>query len=124
MDDAALGSIEYGAEHLGIPLIVVLGHEKCGAVKAAVDSAETGAHVHGRVRFITEKIQKSLDRTGQSADICEACADEHIRSAVAEIGGSEIVGALVREGKTRIVGAKYGISSGKVTFFDPACPPK
>jgi len=117
VDDAVLGSIEYGAEHLGIPLIVVLGHEKCGAVKAAVDSAKTGAHVHGRVGFITDKIQKTLERADDAADIYETCADENIRSVVAEIGGSEIVGGLIREGKTKIVGAKCGISSGKVTFF-------
>jgi carbonic anhydrase len=115
VDDVALGSIEYGAEHLHIPLIVVLGHEKCGAVKATVDSA--GHTVHGALRSITDKIQRSIDRVGASGDVYEDVTDENIRSTLAEIKSNKVIAGLISEGKTEVTGAKYGISSGQVTFL-------
>ena len=115
VDEVALGSIEYGAEHLHIPLIVVLGHEKCGAVKATVDSR--GETVHGCVKYITDKIQISLDKVGAAGDVYEACTDENIRHTIEEIKGNGIVAELLREGKTEVAGAKYGIADGKVTFM-------
>jgi carbonic anhydrase len=117
VDDVALGSIEYGAEHLHIPLIVVLGHEKCGAVKATVDSARAHEHVHGCIKSITDKIKKSLDKVGDTLNVYEDCTNENIRSTMNEISANKIVGALIREGNTKVVGAKYGISTGKVTFM-------
>jgi carbonic anhydrase len=122
VDDVALGSVEYGAEHLEIPLIVVLGHEKCGAVRATVDSVRASKHVHGCIRSITDIIKKSLDKVtadtvGDSPNVYEDCTDENIRSTMAEIEKNKIVGALIREGKTTVVGAKYGFSDGRITFM-------
>ena len=117
LDEVALGSIEYGAEHLGIPLIVVLGHEKCGAVKATVDS-HGGHGVHGCIRSITDKIKISLDKVGDSDNIYEDCTDENIRATMAEIRSNRIVAELLAEGRTEVAGAKYGIGDGKVTFWD------
>lgn len=117
VDDVALGSIEYGAEHLGIPLIVVLGHEKCGAVKATVDS-NGGKGVHGCIKSITDIIKISLDKVGASGNVYEACTDENIRNTIIEIKNNTIIAELIHEGKTAVVGAKYGIDDGKVTFWE------
>lgn len=115
VDDVALGSIEYGAEHLNIPLIVVLGHEKCGAVKATVDAHGDAG---GCIRSITEKIGKSYGKVRGSRNPYEACEDENIRDTVAEIGNNPVIRHLIREGKVEVVGAKYAIDSGKVTVLD------
>ena len=113
VDDVALGSIEYGAEHLAIPLIVVLGHEQCGAVKATVD----GGEFHGCIKTITDKIALSLHRVGRTAAVYEDCADENIRQTISDIKNNKIVAELIHEGKTEVVGAKYGLRTGKVTFM-------
>lgn len=114
VDDVCLGSVEYGAEHLGIPLIVVLGHESCGAVKATVE----GGEVHGCLKSVVDKIDVSLKKVTGSADLPCACEDENVRTTVATIKANPIIKELIDAGKTTVVGAKYGIKSGLVTFFD------
>lgn len=113
LDEVGMGSVEYGAEHLHVPLIVVLGHEKCGAVKATVD----GGDIHGCIKSITDKIDKSLEKVRESKNVYEACEDENIRNTAEEIRKNKVVATLIKEGKVEVVGAKYGINSGKVTFF-------
>ncbi len=113
-DDVVLGSIEYGAEHLEIPLIVVLGHEKCGAVKAAV---EAEGDVRGCIKSITDKIGKSYDKVRGSRNACEACEDENIRDTVADIKNNKVIARLIKEGKTEVVGANYAIETGVVMFY-------
>ena len=113
VDDVALGSIEYGAEHLGVPLIVVLGHENCGAVKATVD----GGEVHGCIHSIVDKISPSLDKVRGAADLYGACEDENIRSVCDEIISNKIISALINEGKTEVVGAKLWDFKRQGHFF-------
>ena len=114
VDDVCLGSIEYGAEHLGIPLVVVLGHEDCGAVKATVG----GGEVHGCIKTIIEKIAVSYEKVSASADVQCACEDENIRHTVAQICKNEIISELIHAGKVSVIGAKACINSGAVTFFE------
>ncbi|MCX7747717.1 MAG: carbonic anhydrase [Clostridia bacterium] len=118
VDPVALGSVEYGAEHLHIPLIVVLGHEKCGAVKATVE----GGEAPGSIKAIVEKIHPSFEKVKSStADkevLCEKCADENIKNTIAEIKKSPIIKKLEEEKKVLVVGAKYHIESGEVTFSE------
>ena len=114
IDDVCLGSIEYGAEHLGIPLIVVLGHEDCGAVKATVG----GGEVHGCVKTIVEKIAVSYEKVSSEVDVQCACENENIRHTVAQICENEIIAELINAGKTSVIGAKACIRSGVVAFFE------
>src|SRR5208283_2776716 len=64
VDDLGLGSIEYAVDHLGTRLIVVLGHERCGAVKAALDSATAPGHVNSLVRDIQPAVKAAKAETG------------------------------------------------------------
>ena len=114
VDDIALGSIEYAAEHLGVPLIVVLGHTQCGAVKATVDG---GGHAHGCIKAIVDKIAVSMEKTRGAADAYTACEDENIAAVTAEIAGNTIVSEMIAKGETTVVGAKYNVASGAVTFM-------
>lgn len=117
IDPVTLGSIEYGVEHLGSPLIVVLGHSSCGAVKAAVD----GGEAPGSIGSIVEKIKPSVDKaktagaTGNA--LYQKSEDENILAAAADIKKSPIVSHLMESGKVKMVNAKYNLESGEVTFM-------
>lgn len=117
VDALSLGSVEYGAEHVHTPLIVVLGHENCGAVKATVD----GGEAEGNIKSIVDKIKPSFDKVKSlSTDkkvLCTRCEDENIKNTVTEIKNSEIIKKLVEEKKVEVVAAKYDIDTGKVEFF-------
>ncbi len=113
LDEVGLGSVEYGAEHLHIPLIVVLGHEGCGAVRAAVD----GGEARGALGAVVGKIRPLLRKPAGPAGVYEECAEANIRNTVAEISGNAVVARLIAEGKTEVVGAKYLLRSGEVVFL-------
>ena len=104
-----LGSVEYGAEHLGSPLVVVLGHTGCGAVAAAL---EGGAH--GNIKSITDEINSCL------TDGCSASEAErlNVQNSIDNIMDSEIMKELTEEGKVSVVGAIYDIESGEVSFIE------
>lgn len=116
VEPVTLGSIEYGAEHLAAPLIVVMGHEQCGAVKAAVD----GGPVEGSIGAIVEKIKPSFEKIKNTSSdtkvLYEKCIDENINNSIEEIKKSPVISKLLKEKKVEIIGAKYHLESGEVTF--------
>lgn len=111
VDSDALGSIEYGVNHLNAPLIVVMGHEKCGAVTAAYNKVKNGTAVEGNINAIVDKIQPNIT-DAQSLD--EAIHD-NTDAVKSQIEQDEIVKKLIDEGKVKIVKAHYSLD-GSVTF--------
>lgn len=120
LDTGALGTIEYGAEHLHAPLIVVMGHKKCGAVSAACDVVKKGAELEGSIGKMIEPILpvalaalfKSEDFVGQTI------RNNAVSGAKRIMEESHIVSHLVTEGHVKIVAAVYDITSGEVEFID------
>jgi carbonic anhydrase len=114
------GSLEYAGSHLGTPLFVVLGHEGCGAVKAAL-AAQDGQATHGkRIRVLVDSILPALPNFD-----AEIPADQRLRSAV-ECNVREAVRRILEspegqarqaEGRMKIVGAVYEIESGRVRLL-------
>lgn len=120
-DPVVLGSIEYAAEHLGSPLMMVLGHSRCGAVTAAVGA--TG-NPEGNIGTILETISPAVNLARNEAkgknkeEVIEAATDENIRLVCKSLlAQSEIIKHLAHGGKLKIVGAKYDLDDGKVTLF-------
>ncbi|UWG96582.1 carbonic anhydrase [Dehalobacter sp. DCM] len=117
IDAISLGSIEYAAEHLETPLILVLGHENCGAVKAVVD----GIEAQGNLPAILKKIQPAYEKakldTLDQSDLYEKCAEENVHQSIAEIRESTIIQHLEHEKKLEIIGGKYNLQTGEVYFF-------
>ncbi len=131
-DPVVLGSIEYAAEHLGSPLIMVLGHERCGAVKATVDAKgkSTGSK---NIDAIVKIIAASTKAAAKDCEVCKAdpkCAtnktDEFVECVVAANAKrvaanltkqSSILKHLAHEKKIKIVAAKYDLDDGLVTLF-------
>ena len=106
--DFELGSVEYGAEHLGAKLVVVLGHTNCGAVDAAINGG-----AHGNIEKITEEISACIPEN------CDPREAEilNVKNSIERINSSEIMHELAEEGIV-VVGAIYDIETGKVEFLD------
>jgi carbonic anhydrase len=126
VDPHTLGSIEYAIEHLGTQLIVVLGHERCGAVTAARSAVAAGGEAPGNIQSLVAEIAPSVLATaGQSVD---ATAQANVRHSIERLlGGS----ALLREAAgnpLQIVAGWYDLDSGEVSFTpgegDPSGRPR
>jgi carbonic anhydrase len=117
-DSVALGSIEYAVEHLNVPLIVVMGHDKCGAVAATVKGGEP----EGNIRSIVERISPAVSKAKASGktgeDLLDAAIIENVRSVTAGLTrDSAIIKHLVNEKKVKIIPAKYSLATGKVDLL-------
>lgn len=111
LDDENLGSIEYAVEHLGTRLIVVLGHQRCGAVSAAVQGGKPAGHV-GK---LVEDIQPSVEATkGKPGDAVENAMRANVLRMVSLIADDETLGPVIKEGKVKVVGARYDLDNGRV----------
>lgn len=127
-DSIILGSIEYAAEHIGSPLIVVLGHERCGAVTATVDANGKGeGNIGAIVKAIAPALKKVKVECGKhkecdrkdKAKLVECVVDMNARMVAANlVKQSKVIAHLVKEGKVKIVAAKYDLDDGNVTLFD------
>lgn len=111
VDDDALGSIEYAVEHLHTPLIVVMGHQSCGAVTATYNEVVKGEKATGNMESFVKKITPSINKNGTVDDAIHS----NIDAVVKEVSEDEAVKSLINQGKVKVVGAYYDLG-GKVTF--------
>ncbi len=118
--DSETGTIEYGVGHLKTPLVVVMGHTKCGAVAAAA----SGAQLHGKVGTLVSHINPAVDRVKQAspnADQTELAAlsvKENVWQSIFDLyKNSDEIREAARGGQVRVVGAVYDISTGKVEWL-------
>jgi len=118
-DDDVLGSIEYGAEHLGSPLIVVLGHERCGAVSAACDEVSKGEVPEGYIgKMLENLLPAAKSQVGKDGDFVDNAVVENARlNAEKILTSSEIVAELVKEGKVKVVYGRYDLDAGEVVIL-------
>lgn len=117
VDSVALGSIEYGVEHLGSPLLMVLGHSNCGAVKATVD----GGEAPGSISAIVNTIKPSVDKmraAGVSGDaLYSRVEDENVAATIETIKKSPVIEHMMAHEEVKIIGAKYNIDNGEVVIL-------
>ena len=123
VDTVALGSIEYGVLVLGTPLIVVLGHQRCGAVQAALEVVRDNATFPGSIGDMIEPIIPAVLRAASAApadreELLDASVRENVRRTVERLRNSEptLIEPL-HAGRLRIVGACYSLDQGRVDFF-------
>lgn len=113
--DTEIGSLEYGAEHLHIPLLVVLGHESCGAVTAAVQGGPPEGHIAALVDLIKPAVEKTR---GLPGDPVANAVRTNVELVVKQLRASTpILSELVAHGKLKIVGGVYSLETGKVTWL-------
>ncbi|MDQ1127730.1 carbonic anhydrase [Microbacterium sp. LKL04] len=121
ISDSVVGSLEYAVAVLGVPLIVVLGHDECGAVRAAIDSTAPDApalpagiwrQVAPIVPAVRRVLQASPGTTSATVD-AEEVGREHLRDTIAGIlHSSELISDAVAEGRLAVVGANYRLADG------------
>lgn len=116
VDPVTLGSIEYAVEHLLAPLVVVLGHDYCGAVKAAVDGGEAPGSIGAIIAKLLPSVEKAKATGATGHDLYELAADENIKATLAEIKESPIIEHFLEGGKVTLKGAKYFLKTGEVVF--------
>jgi carbonic anhydrase len=119
VDTATMGTIEYGSGVLGVPLIVVLGHERCGAVAAACEVVDKGTKFPGSIAPMVEAIVPAARAVkGQPGDFLDNAIQESARRTAAQIASSSpIVSDLVKKGKVKVVAARYDLDEGRVVFL-------
>jgi carbonic anhydrase len=109
---SSIASIEYAIAHLGTKLIVVLGHESCGAVTAAVGGGDNGYNLNHLLAHITPAIAASDD----NASINEVTKKNAELTAIDLKGRSDIIGNAIENEDVKIVSAYYNLNTGKVDF--------
>jgi carbonic anhydrase len=117
VDPFVIGTVEYGAAELGAVVIVVLGHEVCGACKAAIDVAQNGTELPGDIgAFVAPivPIAQQLIPTTSKDELLAAVTHENIRQAVANLQQQELLAGLISDGKLAITGSEYEFETGKV----------
>jgi carbonic anhydrase len=123
VDRSVLASVEYAAEHLHSPVLVVMGHEFCGAVTAAI---ETKTSLGPNLDFLVKAIKPAVARTANAPEKerLKAAILANVEESVnASLSQSAILRHLVESGALTIVGAYYELESGRVTFSQPIGAP-
>jgi len=120
VDTAALGSIEYGVAQLGVPLVVVMGHERCGAVEAAVKVTENASYPGSIGRMVEPIVPAVIAAQREGGDLLQAAVRANVRRTVSRLrtASEPMLLEPLRAGKLRIVGASYDIDDGSMDFFD------
>jgi carbonic anhydrase len=116
--DAELASIEYAAEHLNTPLLVVMGHQKCGAVTAAAETGEASGHLPSLLALIRPAVEQAKGRPG---DLIDNAVRINVENVVRQVRASRpVLADLTSQGKLTVVGAVYSLDTGRVTWLPQA----
>ncbi|MEW6321033.1 MAG: carbonic anhydrase [Acidobacteriota bacterium] len=125
-DQAVLASIEYAVDHLGPALVVVMGHESCGAVKAAIETPPGADGESPHVAYLLQQIRPSFERLREDASVA-ALRDAvlvNVEQVVNDLmNKSATVRARQADGRLGVVGAYYELASGRVHFSAPVPRP-
>ncbi len=120
LEPTSIGSLEYAVAHLHVPLLVIKGHECCGAVTAAVTQPDND---EGHIRAIVQKIAPAAAKARQSGktghDLVEEATEQHLRALAETLRReSRIIGQALERGRLDLVVAKYLLGSGQVEALD------
>jgi carbonic anhydrase len=117
IDDHSLGSTEYAIDHLGVRLIVVLGHQRCGAVKVAKETIAAKGKAPAHIQSLVTAIRPAVEATVH--DDLEATVKANVKDVVQALRSSTpVLKSKVDSGDVRVVGAYYNLDTGAVTFLD------
>jgi carbonic anhydrase len=119
-EEHTIGSVEYAAEHLNVPLVVVLGHHNCGAVKA---TAEASGPVEGNIGALVKEIRPAVDEVKKAPASKEGVVHDAVHlhaqlQAEALATRSPVMKHLIEAGKVKVVTAVYDLETGKIDWGD------
>ena len=117
INDEGMGSLEYTVDHLGTRLILVLGHQRCGAVDAAKQTIAAKGKAPGHIQSLVTAIKPAVEATAK--DDLETTIKANVKNVVQALRSSTpILKAEVDSGKIQVVGGYYSLDTGAVTFLD------
>ena len=115
LDRAVLGSVDFAVDKLGVPLIMVLGHKRCGAVQGTVEALLAGDRPGGDIGYLVDEIAPAVEEVGlESPDLPERAMRAHVRRTVVRLREKTGVAAAIAQGRVKIVGASYDLDTGMV----------
>ncbi len=119
VDTDEIASIEYAVAHLGTPLIIVLGHQSCGAVKATIDGAKDTEYIVNLVKKIDPAVKKAQSTVKDPAGLLDAAILENAKNAAETITmKSNVVKEKVDKGEVKLTAGIYNLATGKVDLID------
>ncbi|MEZ7892169.1 MAG: carbonic anhydrase [Candidatus Wallbacteria bacterium] len=115
IDDVSIGSIEYAVEHLGTPIVIVMGHKKCGAVDATI----AGGEIPGHIKSIAAQIKPAvLKAKASGGEVLDNAVKNNVELIVEKLKHSKpIISEFAETGKVQIIGAYYDLENGKVELL-------
>lgn len=117
LDDVVIGSVEYAVAHLGVQLLLVLGHDKCGAIDAAIKHSESRDHISNIIHLLKPAIKRAK---GSSGDLVDDVVKTNVELVVTQLKSSQpILTEFLKTRKLKIVGALYHLDSGVVDIIVP-----
>ncbi|MGV9454522.1 carbonic anhydrase [Streptomyces sp. NPDC003635] len=111
LDEAVLGSVAYGVLELGTPLVLVLGHQSCGAVRAAVEAETSGEQLPAHIQYIADGIRPAIDHSQEGDARIDATIDANIRLVRDRLAAEPDLAAKVSSGELAVVGARYELTN-------------
>ena len=115
-----MGSLQYAGQHLHTPLFLVLGHQGCGAVKAALESKLYSVQHGSRIQILVDNIVpglRDLDANAVDEDRLAQAVEANVRWSMQQLRDSPEGSRALEEGRAKLVGAVYEIASGRVRFL-------
>lgn len=118
LDRAVLGSLEFGVVEMGVNALVVLGHEHCGAVKAAMDALERQEAAPAEMEYLVEGLAQAVERGRQlGGDVWNEAGRAQVQFVVARLRAVPIMRLAIDAGRLAIVGAWYDLETGRVEII-------
>ncbi|GAA4330600.1 hypothetical protein GCM10023086_60350 [Streptomyces venetus] len=114
LDEAVLGSVAYGVLELAIPLVVVLGHQSCGAVRAAVQAEQSGERLPAHMQYLVDQIGPAIDHGVEGDARIDATVSANVRLVRSRLAAEPELAARVADGRLAIVGARYELTTQAV----------
>ena len=115
LDDLVIGSMEYAVEHLHVPLLVVVGHEKCGAVSAAVAGGEAPGHIRSVVEALEPAVEQAKNLPGDKVDNTVRANAQRVAEILTHV--EPILKEAVDNGKLMVVTARYDLATGRLEIL-------
>jgi carbonic anhydrase len=113
-----LGSVEFAPEQLATPLILVIGHQSCGAVKAAIEVIQSGGRAPGQIQSIVDALRPAYAlAVRQRGDLVENMVRAQTRLTVERLRDDPLIRRFITQGELRVVGGYYSLDTGAVTMI-------
>lgn len=120
LDGAVLASLEFGVELLKIPLLVVMGHERCGAVGGTIDVLNRNVALPGQLKLLVEGIRPAVEKArGSTGDLVDQTVRAQVELTVQRLRKSPLLAEHIGRSALRIVGARYDLDTGLIEVIVP-----